>query len=693
MARSPVEDFFQSGIGLVVIALFLLLAVVVTPFFLVGAAGYVGIRLYLESPQRLERLARDETMLMYNHAVSGSVRLTDDEVDAGLSHLWPIDMPDPLRIQLLEVGRTLFVDEGLSPQVPPPPALCNTVEGARYRDALARMGQARTDRVMVNAALAQIGTGLSVIARAAPPIDGDVLVGITQFLHPLGQAVEDVIAPFFADSDYHHFKNLKDRLNANLERTHRTSPIFPRDYKGDDVVDAYLVGTRLKSLFALKTPFRIPDEARFEHLHMVAGSGHGKTQTIQYLISRDLPAIARGDKSVVVIDSQGDLIRTILSARLLPPEKIVLIDPEDIAFPVALNLFSVGQERLNKYNALDRERLTNSIIELYDFVLGSLLSAGMTSKQNVVFRYVTRLMFYIPDATIHTLRELMEQGGSAKYKDQIATLEPTARRFFETEFDSKEFTATKAQVLRRLYGVLENQTFERMFSHPQSKFDMFTEMNAGKLILINTAKSLLKEQGTEVFGRFFIALIAQAAQERATLPDYDRLPCMVYVDEAQDYFDENIGIILSQARKYRVGMVLAHQYLGQLTSGLQEAFEANTSIKLAGGVSARDARALSGQMGADADMIARQPKGTFATFIRGLTDRAVPMSFPFFALEKLPRTSQTERDAIRDHSRRAYAEPLYTPSKPGKTTAPDPELPVAAPPKDQIDPLSPSPEL
>jgi hypothetical protein len=216
-------------------------------------------------------------------------------------------------------------------------------------------------------------------------------------------------------------------------------------------------------------------------------------------------------------------------------------------------------------------------------------------------------------------------------------------------------------VLRRLYGVLENQTFERMFSHPQSKFDMFTEMNAGKLILINTAKSLLKEQGTEVFGRFFIALIAQAAQERATLPDYDRLPCMVYVDEAQDYFDENIGIILSQARKYRVGMVLAHQYLGQLTSGLQEAFEANTSIKLAGGVSARDARALSGQMGADADMIARQPKGTFATFIRGVTDRAVPMSFPFFALEKLPRTDIAERNAIRDYSRRIYAEPLPEP--------------------------------
>jgi hypothetical protein len=691
MARSPFEDFMQTGLGLAVLALFLLLALVVTPFFLIGAAAYVIGRLYLESPRRLERLAKEETNVLYQHALAGTVSVTDEELDNALAQSWPVDTPATLRSQLLEIGRDLYKDEGLSPDIPPPPALCNTVEGARYRDLLARLGQARTDAVMQREAIDQIGASLAVIAKAVPPIDGDVQVGVGQFLHPLGAAVEAVIAPFFADSDYHHFKLLKDRLNSNLERTHRTSPIFPRDFKGDDPVETYLAGTRLKSLFSLKTPFSIPETARFEHLHMIAGSGHGKTQTLQFLISRDLPDILRRDKSVVVIDSQGDLIRTILAAKHLPPDRIVLIDPEDIAFPVSLNLFSVGQERLDKYNALDRERLTNSIIELYDFVLGSLLSAGMTSKQSVVFRYVTRLMFYVPNATIHTLRALMEPGGSEKYQAEIATLEPTARRFFETEFDSKEFTATKAQVLRRLYGILENRTFERMFSHPQSKFDMFTEMNAGKLILINTAKSLLKEQGTEVFGRFFIALIAQAAQERSTLPDYDRLSCFVYVDEAQDYFDENIGIILSQARKYRVGMTLAHQYLGQLSSGLQEAFEANTSIKLAGGVSARDARALSGSMGADPDMIARQPKGTFATYIRGLTERAVPMSFPFFALEKFPRTEAVDRDAIRNFSRATYAEPFEeAPAPSPKAEEDEPGLPRFPPP---ADPLSPSGEL
>ena len=650
-------EFLGLFFSFVILAMVLMIALMVSYVAIIAVPAYIGYRLWRDSPARLERVARAETMTLYNHAVAGRVELAEDEIDGALSSHWSPQMPDALRIQLLEIGHALFAAEGLSPDVPPPPALCNTVEGARYRDLLARTGQARNDRVMVLTALDIISRALAPISHAAPPIEGDVLVGISQFLQPPGPVIEEIVAPFFEDNGYSLFADLRRHLDGNLHSTHRVNPVFPRDYRHDDILDVYLGGTYLRDLFELRTPFEIPEERRFEHMHMVAGSGHGKTQTLQYLIAKDLKDVARRDKSVVVIDSQGDLIRTIQKAKLLPPDQIVLIDPEDIHWPVSLNLFSVGQGRLASYDALERERLTNSIIELYDFVLGSLLSAGMTAKQSVVFRYVTRLMFHIPDATIHTLRDLMEPGGTDRYRDYIDQLDGTARRFFETEFEAKEFANTKTQVLRRLYGVLENQTFERMFAKPVSKFDMFTELNAGKLILINTSKSLLKEQGTEVFGRFFIALIAQAAQERATLPEWDRLPAMVYVDEAQDYFDQNIGVILSQARKYKVGMVMAHQYLGQLSNGLQEAFEANTSIKLAGGVSARDARVLAGQMSADADLIQSQPKGSFATWVRGLTARAVPVSFPFFVLEKAEQTTKDERDAIRQHSRDAYAEP------------------------------------
>ena len=83
----------------------------------------------------------------------------------------------------------------------------------------------------------------------------------------------------------------------------------------------------------------------------------------------------RGERSIVVIDSQGDLIRRISQLKQFAPgeplhDRIVLIEPTDVEWPVSLNLFDIGLERLNQYSKLDRERLTNSIIELYDFVLG-----------------------------------------------------------------------------------------------------------------------------------------------------------------------------------------------------------------------------------------------------------------------------------------------------------------------------------
>ena len=430
-----------------------------------------------------------------------------------------------------------------------------------------------------------------------------------------------------------------------------------------EVVEAYLSPLPVADLFRLPVSIPIPQSLRFEHHHIVAGSGHGKSQTLQYLIVQDLADVARAKKSVVVIDSQGDLINKISHLKEFAHggalhDRLVLIDPSDIEWPVSLNLFDVGLHRLANYPAYDRERLTNSILELYEFVLGSLLSAEMTQKQNVIFRYVARLMLVVPDATIHTLRDLMEPKSEVRFADSIEKLTGSARDFFRTEFGSSEFTQTRRQVLRRLWGILENQSFERMFSHPRSKLDLYSELNQGKVILINTAKDLLKEAGTEIFGRFFIALIAQAAQERATVPERERLPTLVYIDEAADYFDRNIGTILSSARKYKVGMILAHQYLGQLDPKLLEAFSANTSIKFAGGVSAKDARAFAQMMGCEAALIEAQDKGCFAASFRGLSKAAFPIRFPLGYMEAMPSMNRVEFEHLREKMRQRYAVPI-----------------------------------
>jgi hypothetical protein len=107
-----------------------------------------------------------------------------------------------------------------------------------------------------------------------------------------------------------------------------------------------------------------------------------------------------------------------------------------------------------------------------------------------------------------------------------------------------------------------------MLGNTRNKVDLFEAMNNGSIILINTAKDLLKQEGCEILGRFFIALISQAVQERASIPEDRRPPTFVYIDEAQDYFDESIEHLLNQARKYKVGLVIAHQNLDQFSQKL-----------------------------------------------------------------------------------------------------------------------------
>lgn len=478
-------------------------------------------------------------------------------------------------------------------------------------------------------------------------------------------------APEFEDSDI--TSRLKERIEYNVVLASGGVPGDSRNYSKqlrlptksqitspNELVKTYLDGTPMMDFFDYNVPIQLPDKIRFEHQHIVAGTGHGKTQTLQHLILHDLKSVMNGGASIVVIDSQGDLIKNISGLSIFAPgsplaEKLIIIDPTDVEYPVALNLFDVGMERINQYSKFDKERLVNGVLELYDFVLGSLLGAEMTQKQSVIFRYIMRLLLHIPDATIHTLRELLEDGGSQKYQKFIDQLQGSSKAFFDTEFDSKEFSQTKRQVIRRLWGILENQTFERMFSHPKNKLDLYTELNAGKVILVNTSKDLLKENGTEILGRFFIAMIAQAAQERASINEDNRMPTFVYIDEANDYFDRNIGIILSQARKYKVGMILAHQYLGQLEGNLKQAFASNTSIKFAGGVSSNDAKTLAADMRTSSDFIEAHDKLSFAAYINGITKEAMSISIVPGQMEKLDRMTDKQIAQTRERMRKNYA--------------------------------------
>jgi hypothetical protein len=450
-----------------------------------------------------------------------------------------------------------------------------------------------------------------------------------------------------------------------------------------ELVQTYLNDSPFPDFFVTNLPFVIPLKTRFSHMHILGGSGHGKTQTLQNLLLSDLAKVGCGERSVIVIDSQGDLIHNILKLAAVGDilDRVVLIYPRDLRHPPALNLFDFGLDRLKQYREDEQVMFVNGAISLFEYIFGALLNAQLTNRQRVIFRYIARLLMVVPNATILTLRDFLQV--PEKTAPYIDKLEGNAREFFKTQFFSKDYDDTRQQILTRIWGILENPVLERMFCNKRNKVNMFEAMNRGSLILIHTAKDLLKEEGCSILGRFFIALIAQAAQERAALPLGSRTPTFVYIDEAHDYFDDKMETLLEQARKFNVGLLLAHQHLGQFDQALRETAKTNTVIKLVGGLSAKDATELSKDMGCSPEFLLSMRKHEaekitqFACFVKNSTHSAIRLSVPLGMMEEQPPIHPQVLKALIQRNRERYctdATDEYPPDSPGSPEGDDSPL-------------------
>jgi DNA helicase HerA-like ATPase len=173
--------------------------------------------------------------------------------------------------------------------------------------------------------------------------------------------------------------------------------------------------------------------------------------------------------------------------------------------------------------------------------------------------------------------------------------------------------------------------------------------------------------------------------ERAAIPEHLRKPVFVYIDEAYPLIDEKIETILTQARKYNVGLIVAHQSVSQLRKpSYRHSLESNTSIKMASGVSHVDATALARDMRTDAEYIGSMKKGQFATYIKGTTQKAVKFQVRFDMLDRLPAMSPAEYTVVKQVMRDRYSAPKVIPAPP--TPEPPTVEPLSTPDVDETAP-------
>jgi DNA polymerase III delta prime subunit len=446
------------------------------------------------------------------------------------------------------------------------------------------------------------------------------------------------------------------------EAVHRLK--WPSGKDGKTLVTQYFGGTALEALLLTPVTLAVTDAHLLEHMLLIGAPGHGKTQTLEHMIARHLERPHADRCGLVVIDSHGDLLKRVMRHRACA-ERLIYVDPTDIDCAPALNMFDLGAGGQTN-DARAREQNLNATLALYEYIVGGLLGAELSAKMCVPMKFLIALMLEVPDASLQDLRAAL--GNLDPYRDAIARLPQTAQRFFAEEFEERTFSDTRKQIGWRIDGLLVNRSFERIFATRKSKLDLYTALNDGKIILINTSKEFLQKDGSAVFGRTMIAMVLKAALDRARLPEHARRTSFLIIDEASEYFDSSVNDLLKDVRKFGLGVTIANQSMKQMSVELADFVMGMTAVKLVGGLSDRGADMLASNMRTHADFIHAQTKtagGTrFAAFVRNLTPEAVSLAVPFGTLDRAPKLSDAELAALLERNRRALtSSPEEMPSR------------------------------
>lgn len=335
---------------------------------------------------------------------------------------------------------------------------------------------------------------------------------------------------------------------------------------------------------AARYVFGIKRKDRRRHLYVIGKSGVGKTKLLEQLIRADV-FFGFG---VGVIDPHGDLINAIL--EFVPENRIndvVVIDPADRDFPISFNpIANVAEE--------DKHMVTDSIIEIFKKQFAS----DWSPRIEHLLRFSTLAMIDYPKGTLNGMVSLLSSG---PYRSKVIEhiKDPVVRRFWAIEFPewSQRYDAEAVSpLLNKLGQLLADPLMRNIFGQTESKIDLFDILQKKKILLVNLSKGRVGDEKSAFFGAVLVTKLYQASMQRIRLPESQRTPYYLYVDEFQNIATKTFENILAEARKFGLNLTVANQNLSQLSPSLRSSLFGNVASVIVFQISAEDAALMEMEM-------------------------------------------------------------------------------------------------
>jgi hypothetical protein len=392
--------------------------------------------------------------------------------------------------------------------------------------------------------------------------------------------------------------------------------------------------------------FGLLPEDRFRHLYLAGKTGMGKSTLLWQLIASDMQA----GRGLAVLDPHGDLIDALLPAvPRTRTDQVVLFDAGDAAHPIAFN-------PLQCRDPAQRPLVASGVLSAFKKIFGD----SWGPRLEHILRNSLLTLLELPDASLLTLLSLL---GDGRYRQQVLgrVSDPVVRTFWEREFASwpaKYQAEALAPVLNKLGHFVSSPLLRNIVGQTKSRLDLRQVMDGGKMLLVNLAKGRIGEDASALLGAFLVTGLQQAAMARADQPPEQRRDFFLYCDEFQNYTTESFAVVLAEARKYRLGIILAHQFLAQTEESLRSAVFGNVGTMGVFQIGAEDSELFCQQLGGGLlpDDLLNIPR--YHAYGRLLIDGHPSRPFLFRTLRPQPsRPDPARADVIRRYSRQRYARP------------------------------------
>src|SRR6266568_1568688 len=326
--------------------------------------------------------------------------------------------------------------------------------------------------------------------------------------------------------------------------------------------------------------FGIKRADRRAHMYVIGKTGTGKSTLIANLAHQDL---VHGE-GFALLDPHGDLVEQVLKS--VPEQRqgdLIYFNVPDTTHPVAFNPLEATEPRL-------RPLVTSGLISVFK----KIWTESWGPRMEYILRNALLALLDLPASTLLDIPRLLDdsafRGHVLAYvrNDQV-------RRFWLREYGNypARFRAEAIAPIQNKVGeFLVNPILRKIVGQPKSAFDLRRVMDEGKILLVNLAKGKIGEDTSSLLGAMLVTKIGLAALSRAELSETDRRDFCLYADEFPSFTTTSFAGMLSEMRKYHVGLVLAHQYMEQLDETLRGAILGNVGTTIAFHVGLTDAEVL-----------------------------------------------------------------------------------------------------